>query len=141
MLDLVKLSKDDLKDIGVQKVKHRNAIIEELARMRDAKPCGVITLSATGAAARIHPKYLGKYNVIAGEEHEGAPVYRNSDGYYLYRYSDGTWHTNNVIGDYGAYRSVDNAQCPARVSQWQYAAGPSGYNSGDIKAQCSVHTQ
>ena len=140
MSDLAKLSKDDLKEIGVQKMKDRNAIIEEVARMRDAKPCGVITLSATGEAARIHPAYLGRYEAT-GEECQGSPVYRNSDGYYLYRHSDGTWNTNNSIGDYGAYRSVDsNAECPARVSQWQYAAGPSGYNPGDIRAQCSVHT-
>ena len=140
MSDLAKLSKDDLKEIGVQKMKDRNAIIEEVARMLDAKPCGVITLSATGAAARIHPKYLGSYEATGGEYY-GAPIYRNGDGYYLYRHSDGTWHANNSIAAYGAYRSVDNAQCPARVRQWQYAAGPSGYHSGDIKAQCSVHTQ
>ena len=75
-----------------------------------------------------------------GEEHEGAAVYRNSDGYILYRYSDGTWRASqHGIGWFSVISSVDRTQCPASIRQWQYCDYPD-WQFGDITAKCSVHT-
>ena len=93
MSDLSKLSKDDLKDIGVLKMKHRIAIVNEVKASRDtcysksrdkklstekksaatSKCTGTITLSATGAASKRWPWLLGSY-VATGKKHEGAAV-------------------------------------------------------------------
>ena len=141
MSDLAKLSKDDLKDIGVLKMKHRLAIIDEVTRMLDAtsKCTGTITLSATGAAAKKWSGYHGSYEAT-GEENDGAAVYRKSEGRYLYRWSDGTWRAGVGIGWSGYIKSVGTAPCPASIRQWEYHDGEY-WQSGDITAQCSVHTQ
>ena len=101
--------------------------------------CGSVTLSATGAAAEKNEKYLGRYEAL-GEEHQGAPVYRNSNERLLYRYSDGSWLAGIPDGRGGwcnIIKSVDTAACPDRVSQWQYyhdvALVP-----GDITVNCSA---
>ena len=100
--------------------------------------CKSLKLSATGAAAEKYPFYLGSYEAT-GEVTAGAPVYWKSGGRYLYRCSDGTWYAGPGIGYIGAYKSVDTAQCPASIRQWQYR--DISWQSGDIRAQCSVHTQ
>ena len=97
--------------------------------------CKSVTVSATGAAADIYPDYLGRY-VATGREHEGSPVFRNSDNKYLYRHSDDTWRASYVIGGYGYYKSVDTtAECPASISQWQYLDGD--WHSGSITVKCN----
>ena len=106
--------------------------------------CKSVTLSATGAPAKIYPEYLGSYEAT-GEEHEGAPVYRNSNGDHLYKYSDGTWRADYYkIGGDGVYKSVDtDAECPASISQWQYwdydyhSGAPTDWRSGDITVECN----
>ena len=101
--------------------------------------CKSLKLSATGAAAEKYPFYLGSYEAT-GEEHKGAPVYRNSEDRYLYIYRDGTWRASYKIGYSGGYKSVDTtAQCPTSISQWQ-DWDDGDWRSGDITAQCSVHT-
>ena len=110
----------------------------DVVDMSDATPMCTITLSATGAAVQRWPEYLGSYEAT-GEVTAGAPVYRKSGGRYLYRCSDGTWYAGPGIGYIGAYKSVDTAQCPASIRQWQYR--DISWQSGDITAQCSVHTQ
>ena len=137
MSDLAKITDDQLSKIGVQKIKHRLVIMDEV-KSRTCALTGTITLSATGAAATCRPWYLGSYEAT-GEEEEGAPVYRDSDGRYLYRHSDGTWRADDVIGGPGVIRSVDTAPCPASIRRWQYRDYPD-WRSGDITAQCSVHT-
>ena len=101
--------------------------------------CKSVTLSATGGAAK-WPWLLGSYEAngeehegSGGEEHEGAPVYWNSHGRKLYKHSDGTWHGDRGLGN---LRSVDTAECPASISQWQYSADGDIWHSGDITAQC-----
>ena len=136
MSDLAKLTDDQLSKIGVQKIKHRLAIMDEVKARRCALT-GTITLSATGAAAKEWPRSLGRYEAT-GEEHEGAPVFSDGDGRYLYRYSDGTWRADSAIGGRGVYRSVGTADCPARNSQWLFSDYPD-WHSGDITAKCSVH--
>ena len=137
MSDLAKITDDQLSKIGVQKIKHRLVIIDEV-KSRACALTGTITLSATGAAATCRPWYLGSYEAT-GEEEEGSAVYRDSDGRYLYRHSDGTWRADDVIGGPGVIRSVDTAPCPASIRRWQYRDYPD-WRSGDITAQCSVHT-
>ena len=142
MSDLAKITDDQLSKIGVRKIKHRLAIIDEV-KARTCALTGIITLSATGAAAKRWPSFLGRY-LATGEEHQGAPVYRKSDGGYLSRYRNGTWHAGWGIGGHGGgYKGVDTtADCPARVRQWQYYHSYDGGSSqsGDITAKCSVHT-
>ena len=86
--------------------------------------------------------YLGNWQ-LTGKKQEGAPVYRKSDGGYLDRHSDGTWHANWRIGGryYGLIKSVGTAGCPASNSQWLYVDNNGNWKlSGDITVQCSVHT-
>ena len=86
------------------------------------------------------PHALGHYKVT-GEEHEGAAVYKNGHGTYLYKLSNGTWRASYEIGDSGWFKSVDTALCPDSTSQWRYdATSDNGNHSGDITVQCSVHT-
>ena len=138
---------------AIQNVEERTNIrdkevsaIEKKSALTSKKCTGTITLSATGKAAWNRPWCLGSYEATE-EEHEGAPVYRKSgksDDYYLYRRSDGTWRADWKIGGRGGIKSVDTtADCPARVSQWQYYDHPYDgvWRSGDITVQCSVHTQ
>ena len=98
--------------------------------------CKSVTLKATGAAAEWWSYSLGRY-ASWGHYHEGGPVFRKSDGWYLYRHSDGTWHVGESYNGGTVFiRSVGTAQCPVSVSQWQYwADGP--WHSGDIRVQCS----
>ena len=100
-------------------------------------PCpGPITLRLTGAAAKEWPEYQGEY-VLTDQGHNGAPVYRNSHGRYLYTCGDGTWHAGCGIGDSGLIRSVETgAACPASVTQWQWLYRGEWY-SGDIAATCT----
>ena len=65
----------------------------------------------------------------------GAAVYRNSHDKYLYRFSDGTWRTGPRIGYDGVIKSVDTAECPDSISQWQYWAD-GNWRSGDITVKC-----
>ena len=137
--DLTKITNDQLMKIGVQKIKHRLAITEEVARILDAasKCTGTITLHASGAAAEIWSECLGSFEAIE-EKYQGAAVYRNNKGKYLYRESDGTWRVTFQLGD-DCFKSVDTtALCPASISQWRYMHY--GWYTGDITAQCSVHT-
>ena len=102
--------------------------------------CKSVTLSATGAA-NAWPDHLGSYVATGEELYRGATVYRKSDDYPLYSDSDGTWRAGMTIGHIGAYSSVDTADCPASISQWQYWADEVwDWQSGNITAQCSVHT-
>ena len=80
------------------------------------------------------PKYLGTFEAT-GEEYEGKPVYKNNDGRYLYRHSDGTWRTGYGIGASGIIKSVvDTAECPVSINQWQYS--DVGWHSADITVEC-----
>ena len=96
------------------------------------------------AAGRWFRDSVGTYEAT-GEKHEGAPVYKNSNGKYVYRHSDGIWHNNSVVGGHsptdGGWRSVDtSAKCPATVSQWEYHNYYAGhYISGDITVKCGQH--
>ena len=74
--DLAKITDDQLSKIGVQKIKHRFHIMDEV-KARTCALTGTITLSDSGVAARRRSECLGRY-VATGEEHEGAPVYRDS---------------------------------------------------------------
>ena len=79
---------------------------------------GPITLRLTGAAAKEWPLDQGEYH-LTDQEHNGAPVYRNSHGRYLYTYGDGTWRADYEIGTSGYIRCVDTgAACPGAVTQW-----------------------
>ena len=121
--------------------------------------CKSVTLSATGAAAEKWPAFFGSFEYIGSRKDilskeythtynywkEGSAVFKKrghserNENYlydYLYRHSDGPWHVSTVIGGEGVIKSVDNADCPDSISQWQYAGDPS-WQSGDITAKCN----
>ena len=92
----------------------------ELLMLELDKCPGPITLRFTGDAAEKWPSCHGEYH-LTDQEHNGAPVYRNSHDTYLYTFEDGTWRTYYRIGGYGIIRSVETgAVCPAAVTQWQW---------------------
>ena len=115
-------------------IKHKPELL-----MLELDPCpGPITLSFTGDAAEKWAAYQGEYH-LTDQEHNGAPVYRNSHDTYLYTFEDGTWRAGYVIGGYGIIQSVETgAACPAAVTQWQWLCN-GVWHSGDIAATCTDH--
>ena len=63
------------------------------------------------------PQYLGEYQP-KDEEHNGAQVFVNSEGLFLYVNDNGDWSANTVINDRGVLRGTDNgaAHCLATVT-------------------------
>ena len=119
--------------------------------------CKSVTLSATGEGSGLGlgekqkewPSYLGKYEATAKKQ-EGAPVFKNSNGRYLYRVSGGSWRANPEIGSsemgsHGFIRSMGSsatAECPTTISQdqwsWKYDdEGEGNYQSSDITVKCN----
>ena len=104
--------------------------------------CSTVRFYAYGEAAELQEASLGHY-AVTEEEHEGAAVYKNGDGKYLYKHDDGTWCAGTWIGGSGLVRSGTTAgaasPCPAGFSSnWHYYEGE--WKSGDIMVNCSVHT-
>ena len=116
-------------------LKHEHELVNIVCEF----PCpGPITLRLTGAAAKEWPLDQGEYH-LTDQEHNGAPVYRNSHGRYLYTYGDGTWRADYEIGTSGYIRSVETgAACPAAVSQWHWLYRGK-WKSGDIAATCKAN--
>ena len=114
-------------------LKHEHELVNIVCEF----PCpGPITLRFTGDAAEKWPSFHGEYH-LTDQEHNGAPLYRNSHGYYLYTFEDGTWRTDYRIGDKALIRSVEtDAACPAAVTQWQWWYNGE-WHSGDIAATCT----
>ena len=100
-------------------------------------PCcpGSITLGATGAAAAKGAQYLGQYKPTQ-QEHQGAPVYQNQNGKYLYHDTKGQWRTNNVINKRGVFKGVNGrkAACVSPNSRWYFWNGR--WRRGNIKVSC-----
>ena len=83
---------------------------------------------------------------------EGSAVFRsrsstdrneNYEYNYLYRHIAGTWHVSTIIGGEGegVIKSVDTADCPDSISQWQYLLNTgtildNPWQSGDITVKC-----
>ena len=82
MSDLAKLSKDDLKDIGIDKFKQRVAIYEEVRKVEkinhtkalEKKYPKMLLVTSTGAAAEYVGGCMGVF-LLAGE-HNNRPYYR-----------------------------------------------------------------
>ena len=122
MDDILELSNEELKDIGVDLLKQRKLIMEEaekisstrgavqhnnpiqitgssLERVRSSGhgQAQVFTLSATGRAGEKWSSYLGDYS-LTEQVHNGRPVYRNSEGIDLWSQEDGTWAADATVG-------------------------------------------
>ena len=96
-----------------------------------------ITLSATGRAREESPGYLGDYT-ITGKEHGGRPVYRNSEGWYLYTMESGAWGVSGYVGiSEPPMRSITPAPCPALCREWEYY--DYGYKPGYVSVKCTIH--
>ena len=96
---------------------------------------GSITLGATGAAAAKWAQYLGQYKPTQ-QKHEGAPVYQNQNGKYLYHHTKGQWRTNNIINKRGVFKSEGSrkAACVSPKSKWYF--WDEKWRRGDIKVSC-----
>ena len=104
-------------------------------------PCcpGSITLGATGAAAAKWAQYLGQYKPTK-QKHEGAPVYQNQNGKYLYHHTKGQWRTNNVVNKRGVFKGEGSkkAACVSTKSKWYF--WDEEWRRGDIKVSCDQDT-
>ena len=100
-------------------------------------PCcpGSITLGATGAAAAKWAQYLGQYKPTK-QKHEGAPVYQNQNGKYLYQLKKGQWRINNVMNKRGVFKGVNSRKdsCVSPKSKWYF--WDEEWKRGDIKVSC-----
>ena len=96
---------------------------------------GSITLGATGAAAAKWGQYLGQYKPTQ-QKHEGAPVFQNQNGKYLYHHTKGQWRTNNVINKRGVFKSEGSRKvaCVSPKSKWYF--WDEKWRRGDIKVLC-----
>ena len=96
---------------------------------------GPISLGATGAAAAKWAQYLGQYKPTK-QKHEGAPVYQNQNGKYLYHHTKGQWRTNNVVNKRGVFKGVNSrkAACVSPKSKWYF--WDEKWRRGDIKVSC-----
>ena len=96
---------------------------------------GSITLGATGAAAAKWAQYLGQYKPTQ-QKHQGAPVYQNQNGKYLYQLKKGQWRINNVINERGVFKGVNSrkAACVSPKSKWYF--WDEEWKRGDIKVSC-----
>ena len=104
---------------------------------RSADHCcsGSITLGATGAAAAKWAQYLGQYKPTK-QMNQGAPVYQNQNGKYLYHHTKGQWRTNNIINKRGVFKSEGSrkAVCVSPKSKWYF--WDEEWRKGDIKVSC-----
>ena len=67
---------------------------------------------------------------------EGAEVFRNKDGKYLYHHEQGQWRTNNVINDRGVLKGVNRGkgECVSPDSKWYY--WDKKWRRGKIEVSC-----
>ena len=96
---------------------------------------GPISLGATGAAAAKWAQYLGQYKPTQ-QKHQGAPVYQNQNGKFLYQLKKGQWRINNVINERGVFKAVNSrkAACVSPKSKWYF--WDEEWKRGDIKVSC-----
>ena len=96
---------------------------------------GPISLGATGAAAAKWAQYLGQYKPTK-QKHEGAPVYQNQNGKYLYQLKKGQWRINNVMNKRGVFKGVNSRKdsCISPKSKWYF--WDEEWKRGDIKVLC-----
>ena len=100
---------------------------------------GSVTLGATGAAAAKWAQYLGQYKPTQ-QKHEGAPVYQNQNGKYLYHHKKGQWRTNNVVNKRGVFKGEGSkkAVCVSPKSKWYF--WDEEWRRGDIKVSCNKNS-
>ena len=96
---------------------------------------GSIALGDTGAAAAKWAQYLGQYKPTQ-QKHEGAPVYQNQNGKYLYQLKKGQWRINNVVNKRGVFKGVNSRKdsCVSPKSKWYF--WDEEWKRGDIKVSC-----
>ena len=81
------------------------------------------------------PRYLGQYKSTE-EEHEGAPVFHNGNGMYLYHHKKGQWRINNVINERGVFKGVQGREslCLTPNLTWYY--WDNEWQRGNIMVSC-----
>ena len=149
MDDILELSNEELKDIGVDLLKHRKLIMEEAEMISSTVGASqhnnpiqitgssierVFTLSATGRAGEKWSSCLGDYS-LSEQVHNARPVYRNSEGIDLWSQEDGTWAADRCVGNSApAIKSTTAAVSPGLCQHWQYMYTDCGgiYKPGDI---------
>ena len=101
-----------------------------------------LKLIATGDARKRFLGGLGDYRIaITKGQHEGRPVYTNSEDWNLYSLPDGTWGVDCDVGDsQPEMRSTDKATSPDLCQNWEYKDHRDGnkYKHGDVKVEINV---
>ena len=101
-----------------------------------------LKLIATGDARKRFLGGLGDYRIaITMGQHEGRPVYTNSEDWNLYSLPDGTWGVDCDVGDsQPEMRSTDKATSPDLCQNWEYKDHRDGnkYKHGDVKVEINV---
>ena len=71
---------------------------------------------------------------LANTLHNDRPVYRNSEGLYLYSMESGAWAVDLRVGERDpVYRSTEPAPSPTLCQNWEYRErGSIEYKPGDI---------
>ena len=113
-----------------------------LGRSKKSDDCcsGSIILGATGAAAAKWAQYLGQYKPTQ-QKHQGAPVYQNQNGKFLYKLKKGQWRINNVINDRGVFKGINSRKdiCLSPNSKWYF--WNEEWTKGDIKVSCEQDSE
>ena len=139
---LAKLTSDNLKEIGVEKIKDRKAIMEEVKRRMEKKTAEAviqkyeiktILISTTGKAAEYVGAVLGVYN-LAGEWN-GCPYYKQQHTVktrwrrFVYRVENGDWYVGPNLGKRcgGLWNAIDSATT-VPITGWQYAGERGGWS-------------
>ena len=101
-----------------------------------------LKLIATGDARKRFLGGLGDYRIaITKGQHEGRPVYTNSEDWNLYSLPDGTWGVDCDVGDsQPEMRSTDKATSPDLCQNWEYKdhRDSNKYKHGDVKVEINV---
>ena len=146
MGDVVKLSNDELREIGVNKLKHRKLITQETQKMRKGSPRSALSahqtekktedisrekpiklvLISTGGAAQQAGEVLGEFQYLADSKfYVQTSTEQNHEKFkarYMYADSDNCWWVGSTPGEKGGVlknRRTNIEGLPENGS-WQY---------------------
>ena len=146
MDDVVNLSNDDLREIGVNKLKHRKLITQETQKMRKGnsrsalsahqtkkepedissdKPIKLVLIS-TGGAAQGEGTKLGEFQYLADSNYyvqtSTEQSHKNFKPRYMYPDSDNYWWVNHTPGEAAGFllNKVTNDEGLPENGHWQY---------------------
>ena len=145
--EILKLNDDELKEIGVDKLKHRKLIREETKKMRPT----MVVISSTGGAAQHQGEVLGQFEYDLGKGYyEQSCTDKESEKYeplYLYPDNNNEWFVNNIHGESSGYLYNPTSSKTLPTSGWRYFDGKTFHDdpnltitSGPLPSLCRKYT-